>query len=59
MIFVALDAFELKVQPEIDHVHHAEEPVAEPVGDPYVALTVDGEAAAVVADLKILGLARI
>ena len=40
-------------------MHHAEQPVAEPVGDPYVALAVDGEAAAVVADLEILGLARI
>ena len=38
---------------------HAEQPVAEPVGDPDVALAVDGEAAAVVADLEVLDLAWI
>ncbi len=40
-------------------MHHAEQPVAEPVGDPDVALAVDCEAAAIVADLEILDLAWI
>ena len=40
-------------------MHHAEKPIAEPVGDPDIALAVDCEAAAVEADLEVLDLARI
>src|SRR5579863_10193957 len=38
---------------------HAKEPTAEPLGDPDVALAVDGKTAAVEPDLEVLSLARI
>src|SRR5271157_4494664 len=38
---------------------HAQQPTAEPVGDPNVAPAVDGKTAAVEPDLEVLGLARI
>ena len=49
----------VRSEPKVNHMHHAEKPIAEPVGDPYAALTVDGEAAAIVADLEVLDLAGI
>ena len=38
---------------------HAQQPTAEPVGDPDVALAVDGKTAVVESGLEVLGLARI
>src|SRR5215831_19712957 len=43
----------------VDQTGHAEQPIAEPVGDPYVALAVDVQTAVDDSGLEVFGLARI
>ncbi len=53
------NAFELQANPHVDQMGHAQEPAAEPFGDPHVAAAVDAKTATVEPDLEVLCLARI
>src|SRR5262249_15631493 len=53
-----LQPLELQACRHVDQVRHAPEAMAEPVGNPYVALTVDIHTAVADSGLKVFGLAR-
>src|SRR5262249_18547062 len=54
-----LQPLDLQVYRHVDQVGHAHQPIAEPVGDPYVALAVDVKTAVDDSGLEVFGFARI
>src|SRR5262249_4281052 len=54
-----LDPLELHACRHVDQMGHAQQPIAEPIGHPYVALAVDVETAVDDSGFEIVGLARI